>query len=150
MNEKLVSLFKPHTEVTLEYAQQMTEDAMQFLLSQMAVTENVFMDVSRECRELLASSAEPATMLNSLPAVMKNTTRSTTAGADAILKNVIGYQAALIQMMQNRVPEIRRQFSQSLLETARSAATAGAAAIAAAAPQGKAGRGNGFRPRKAA
>ena len=121
----------------MKYAQQMMEDAMQFLLSQMTVTETVNKDVSREYRELLASSAEPATMLPRLSAVMESTIRSTTAGANILLKNVIGYQTAMIQMMQNRMPEIGREFSQGFLESSRAAATAGAASPAAATSQAK-------------
>lgn len=149
MIDNVTAMFKPNTEMAVEYAQQLAERTLGLARAQLDVTENIYSEVSREYQELLAA-AEPSAMLQSWPKVLESTTRTSTEGMAAFLKNAAIYQNELFQMMQRRVPELNGQIVESLIQTARAA---GAKTDAVAGRQSRKANGgglNGSRTSKAA
>lgn len=147
MNENVTAMFKPNTEMAVEYAQQLAERTLGLARAQLDVTENVYGEVSREYRELLALDG-PSEILRSWPKVLESTTRTSTEGMAALLKNAVAYQNELFQIMQSRVPELNGQIVESLMQTARAAAAKADAAAGRSSRQ--ASGGNGLRTSKAA
>lgn len=146
MIDNVTAMFKPNTEMAVEYAQQVAERTMGLARAQLDLTENICNEVSREYRELLALEG-PAAMLQSWPKMLETTTRTSTEGVTAFLKNAVMYQNELLQMMQKQVPGLNGQIVEAMLQSAR-AAGAGTDATAARAP--RTGGSNGSRASKAA
>ena len=79
MIENVTAMFKPNTEMAVEYAQQLAERTLGLARTQLDVTENVYGAVSREYRELLALDG-PSEILQTWPKVLESTTRTSTEG----------------------------------------------------------------------
>lgn len=148
MIENVTAMYKPNTEMAVEYAQQLAERTLGLARAQLDVTENIYSEVSREYRELLALEG-PAAMLQGWPKVLESTTRTSTEGMAALLKNAVVYQTELFQMMQSRVPELNGQIVDNLIQTARAAGTKVDAAAGRSSRQSSGGS-NGSRTSKAA
>lgn len=148
MIENVTAMFKPNTEMAAEYAQQLAERTLGLARAQLDVTENVYSEVSREYRELLALDG-PSEILRTWPKVLESTTRISTEGMAVLLKNAVAYQNELFQTMQRRVPELNGQIVESLIQTARAAGAKTDAAAGRSPRQASAG-GNGSRTSKAA
>ncbi len=148
MIENVTAMFKPNTEMAVEYAQQLAERTLGLARAQLDVTENIYSEVSREYQELLTLEG-PSAMLQSWPKVLESTTRTSAEGMAALLKNAVIYQNELFQMMQSRVPELNGQIVESLIQNARAAGAKTDAAAGRASRQGNGGA-NGSRTSKAA
>lgn len=148
MIEKVASMFRPDTEMTTRYAQQVAECAMRLARSQLEVTENIYSEVSREYRELLATE-EPSAMLRNWPKVLENTTRTGTEGMATLLKNAVDYRNELIQLMQSLAPELNGQIFERPIKTSRTAGIRTDAPVGRA-PRQSSGGANGPRASRAA
>lgn len=148
MTDNVSAMFKPNTEMAVEYARQLAERTLGLARAQLDVTENIYSEVSREYRELLAAQG-PSAMLQSWPKVLENTTRTSTEGMAVLLKNAAVYQNELFQMMQSRLRELNGQIVESLIQTARAAGAKTDTAAGRSSRQASAG-GNGSRTSKAA
>lgn len=148
MTDHVSAMFKPNTDMAVEYAQQLAERTLGLARAQLDVTENIYSEVSREYRELLTLEG-PAAMLQGWPKVLESTARTSTEGMAALLKNAVIYQNELFQMMQSRLPELNGQIVESLIQTARAAGAKADVAAGRGSRQAGAG-GNGSRTSKAA
>lgn len=149
MTDNVTAMFKPNTEMAVEYAQQLTERTLGLARAQLDVTESIYSEVSREYRGLLAVEG-PSAMLQSWPRVLESTTRTSTEGMTAFLKNAVIYQNELFQMMQKSIPELNGQVVESLIQTARAAGAKADAVAGRASRQANGAGANGSRSSKAA
>lgn len=149
MIENIASMFKPNSEPTLDYVQEVMERTLQLVQTQMDVTENIYNEVSQEYRELL-TAAEPSAMLQGWPKMLESTTRNVSEGAAVYLKNAVNFQNEMLQMMHDRMPELSRQAMGRLIETTRAAITPEEVSAPRASRQSNAGRSGGVSARKAA
>lgn len=145
MKDNVTAMFKPNKEMAADYAQQITERTLGLARSQLEVTENMYLEATREYRELLVAEG-PSAMVQSWPKMLERATRTSTEGIAEMLKNAMNYQTEILQMMQSRVPELGGQMVDSLVETTRAA---GAKAEAATGRSSRHG-GNHTRSSKAA
>lgn len=139
MIDKVTSLFRPGSEGSLDYAQEVIERTLQLTRSQLDITENMFSEASREYREMLTAE-EPSALLQNFQNVLQSNARIGTEATAAFLKNAVNYQNELIQMAQNSMPELSRQLRESMTAVMP---TAAAIAEASAARQSSGGRANG-------
>jgi hypothetical protein len=154
MLDKVTALFRPGSEGSLDYAQEVMERTLQLTRSQLDVTENMFSEASREYRELLAAE-DPSALLQNFQNVLQSNARIGTEATAAFLKNAISYQNELIQMVQNTMPELSRQLREGMTAVMPTAAAVAEASAARASRQSSGGRAagrksNGFGASKAA
>lgn len=148
MIDNVTAMFKPNTEMAVDYAQQITERTLGLARTQLDVTENIWSEVSREYREMLAAEG-PSAMLQNWPKVLESTTRTSTEGMAMLLKNTVIYQNELFQMIQSRMPKLNGQIVESLTQAARAAGAKTDSATGRSSRHASAG-GNGSRSSKAA
>lgn len=127
MIKDLAAMFKPDSEDTLEYAQQVVERSVQLARSQLEVAEGMYSKVSREYRELLAS-ADSSVMLQGWTKVLGSASCCTSEGVAAAFQNAVAFQGDMIQVAQSRVPKMREQLLARLGETPAAGARAGKSA----------------------
>jgi len=122
MSKNASNVFIPATQSAQEYAQQLMGCTSQLARSQLDVTESIYNEVKIEYRGILKSE-DLSAMFRNWPKMLEKSLRSTVEGSASMIFNAIGFQKDIIQLMQNSMPEINRQFLTNMAE-ARSGADA--------------------------